>query len=204
MPANPVSSEPVSRIIARGRFFCPVCMEQRGFRQTEVLRALHLGPLRFRLGRLGEYVECEHCLSTFRLEVLAYDAGERTPYVRSEYQRALKRILALMVMVDGVIEAPEIETVRRIFRDVAGIELEPEEVEREVHAASRTPTTVARYLARVVGYLNSYGKEQVLKGAVLVSCSDGDLHPREAAIVRRLAGVLHVADQTVDELLAAT
>lgn len=204
MPSIPFGPKPLSQVVSRGRFFCPVCLERRGFEQTEVRRALHVGPLRVRLGRIGEYVECERCLSTFRPEVLAYDAGERTPRVRAEYQRALKRILALMVMVDGVVEAPEIETVRKVYRDVSGIELAFEEVEEEVHAASRTPTSAARYLARVAGYLNPYGKAQVLKGAVLVSRSDGVLHPQEVAIVRRLAGVLHVADVTVEELLAAT
>ena len=65
------------------------------------------------------------------------------------------------------------------------------------------PTTAARYLARVAGYLNEYGKEQVLRAAALVSLCDGHLDAREQNVVRRLGGVLKLEGGRVDAILAA-
>ncbi len=203
MPTILFGTEPNPMRAGGGEFFCPTCMARRPYQRTEVRRRLRvLAVLRLPAGRLGEYVECGVCLSTFRPEVLAYDAGERTPAVMAEYQRAMKRILALMVAADGVIQPPEIQMVRRVFEDLSGIPLGRQEVLDEVAEVGSSPTSAARYLARVVGYLNDYGKEQVLRAAARVSHADGQLHAREAAVVRRLGGVLHLPPARIDAILA--
>jgi len=136
--------------------------------------------------------------------VLAYDAAERTPSAVAEYQRAVLRILALMAAADGVMREPEIAMVRQVFQGITGKALSAEAVVAEVTDAGRAPTTAARFLARVVGYLNEYGKEQVLRAAALVSCSDGELHDREAEVVRRLGGVLRLSAVRVEDILEET
>ncbi len=113
----------------------------------------------------------------------------------------MRRILAVMVAADGRIREPEVETVRRIFRAVTGKLLTPEEVLAEVTDAGRNPMSAARFLARVMGYLNDYGKEQILRAASLVSRCDGELHAREAEMVRRLGGVLRLPGRRVERIL---
>lgn len=204
MPNILFGTEPNPIRVGHGEFFCPHCMETRPYERTDVRRALRLlSVVRLPAGRLGEYVECQHCLSTFRPEVLAYDAGERTPLVMAEYQYAVRRVLALMVAADGVIQPPEVQIVRRIFDDLTGLPLSRDDVLDEVAQVGREPSTAARYLARVVGYLNEYGKEQVLRAAVRVSHADGALDEREAAMVRRLGAVLHLPAERTEAILAA-
>lgn len=188
--------------VERGEFFCPECHTDRPYHRVVVRRALTLG--RWRLlwwGRWGEYIECFECLATYRPEVLAYDAGDETAEVMAEYQQAVRRVLALMVATDGVIEDAEIQTVRTIFEAVSGGRLSRSDVLREVDEVTRTPTTVARYLSRVVGYLNDYGKEQVLRAARMVSRADGVVVASELHMMRRLGGVLHLSQKRVEALL---
>ncbi len=190
--------------VGTGEFECPECMARRPYQRTRVLRRLRVLGVAFPAGVLGEYIECGGCLATFRPEVLAYDAGARTPEAVAEYQRAMRRILALMVAADGKVREREIATVRRIFEAVTGKTLTAADVRAEVEEAGRAPTSAARSLARVIGYLNEYGKEQILRAAALVSRSDGELHAREADLVRRLGAVLKVAPRRIERILGGT
>jgi uncharacterized tellurite resistance protein B-like protein len=176
-------------------------MGRRSYIRTQVRRTLHFFGMAFSSGTIGEYVECDDCLSTFRPEVLAYDAGELSESATGEYQRAMKRILALMVAADGVIQDPEIEVVREIFENVCGVELTEQDVMDEVALVRNEPTTAARYLARINGYLNDYGREQILRAASLVSHSDGALDEREAMLVRHLGAVMKVPAERIAEIL---
>jgi len=194
-------TEPTPVRVGQGEFDCPECMARRPYHRTRVARRLHVLGAVLPAGIYGEYVECQVCLATFRPEVLAYDAGERTPAAIAEYQRAMRRILAVMVAADGRIRDPEVEVVRRIFRAVTGKLLTRDEVLEEVADAGRNPMSAARFLARVMGYLNDYGKEQILRAAALVSRCDGELHAREAEMVRRLGGVMRLPGRRVERIL---
>ncbi len=204
MPTIFFGTEPTPHRVGTGEFQCPECMARRSYQRTRVLRHLRVLGVAFPAGILGEYIECRGCLATFRPEVLAYDAGARTPEAVVEYQRAMRRILALMVAADGKVRDREIATVRRIFEAVTGKALTAAEVRAEVDEAGRAPTSAARFLARVIGYLNDYGKEQILRAAALVSLSDGELHVREADLVRRLGAVLKVAPRRIERILGGT
>ncbi len=204
MPSIVFGTEPNPIRRDEGEFFCPECAELRAYQRVEVRRTLVLFALPLlRYGPIVEYVECEACRGTYRPEVLAYDAGGATGRIIPEYQRAVRRILALMVAVDGRIRDPEIATVRQIYEAVCGTRLGRGEILDEVEAVGREPITVARYLARVVGYLNDYGKEQVLRAIALVSRCDGEVHEREAGMLRQLARVMHVPAATVESILDA-
>jgi uncharacterized tellurite resistance protein B-like protein len=189
--------------VNRGTFSCPHCIAERGYARVIVHRSITVIGVHMRFGREGEYIECTGCLSTYRPEVLAYDAGTDAPRVLAEYQRALKRVLALLVITDGRIHEAEIDTVQRVFEAVCGESLSTSEVIDEAKQVSAAPTTAARYLAQVIGHLNDYGKEQVLRGAALVSHADGSLHEREENMVRRLGGVMRLDQARIDAVLHA-
>lgn len=202
MPSILFGSALSARRMERGRFTCPECGRDRPYQRTVVKRSLAvLGQPLLSMGTSGEYIECEVCLSTFRPEVLAFDAGSASSRVQVEYQRAMRRVLALLAAADGVLREPEIATVQWVYEAVSGKRLSREEVIAEVDEVGRYPTTVARYLARVVGYLNDYGKEQVLRAAASISSSDGDVHEREARMLRRLGGVMAMEPGRVEAVI---
>jgi uncharacterized tellurite resistance protein B-like protein len=188
--------------VERGEFSCPDCGPARGYDRILVRRSIRLlGRAIVPFGHLGEYIECSGCSSTFRPEVLAYDAGTKTPVVMAEYQQVVRRLLALMMVSDGVIAEPEIQIVQTIFEAVSGRGLARQEVLDEAKAVTRQPATAARYLASVVGYLNEYGKEQVLRAAAMVSRADGRVHQRERELVVRLGAVLRVSPDCIGRVL---
>lgn len=188
--------------IERGRFTCPGCAAAFAYERIVVRRTFRLlGRSLFTVGRLGEYVECSGCSGTYRPEVLAYDAGDATSVVMAEYQRVVKRLLALMMVTDGVIAEPEIATMRDIFEAVTGQSLGRAEVLDEAAEVTRQPATAARYLAGVAGYLNEYGKEQVLRAAAMVSRADGTVHQRERELIVRLGAVMRTDPARVGRVL---
>lgn len=195
---------PAPRRIERGEFSCPTCSGPQRYDRVVVGRSLTLfgARLPLRRGHYGEYVECLACLATFRPEVLAYDAGNDTRRIMAEYQRVMLRLLALMIVTDGVIREPEITTVREIVDAVSGLDPTRSEVLDETRAVLAAPITVPRYLAGVVGWLNEYGKEQVLRAAAMVSRADGVIHPKEREMVRRLGGVMRAEPARIDLVLA--
>jgi uncharacterized tellurite resistance protein B-like protein len=187
--------------IERGGFTCPDCAGPRAYDRVVVRRTARVLGVLLRFGRWGEYIECAACLATYRPEVLAYDAGAATHRVMAEYQRVMRRVLALMVVTDGRIAEPEIATVRDIFEAVSGRRLSRDDVLDETRAVVRQPMTVARYLAGVLGHLNDYGKEQILRAAAMVARADGATHESERSMVRRLGGVLRVERLRVEAVL---
>lgn len=202
MPSLLFGSALRSERIGGGRFYCPECGVVRTYTRTRVRRSVSvLGQPLLSMGTAGEHIECAECLATFRPEILAYEAGDATPEVMAEYQRALRRVLALIVAADGVIREPEIDGVREVFEAVTGRRLTPDEVLAEVDELRRSPKSVARYLAAIVGYLNEHGKEQVLRGAALISRVDGSVHESERRMLRRVGGVMGLEPTRTEAIL---
>ncbi|MGH7464855.1 MAG: TerB family tellurite resistance protein [Longimicrobiales bacterium] len=153
-------------------------------------------------GIYGEYIECGTCLSTYRPAALAFQ-GEENPRIAAEYEQALLRVLALLVISDGHIHPAEVGTVQRVYSAVTGRQLTRAEVTAEARDVAQHPTSAARYLGQVVGFLNDRGKEQVLRGAALVTGADGRVHDAEAEMVRRLGAVMQLEPGRVEYVLGA-
>ena len=180
----------------RGEFACPECAATRAYRRIRASASPEADA-----EVEAELVECEACLSTYRPEVLAYDASDPQRPAMAEYQRTILRVLAMMVITDGHIHGREVETVREVFRAVSGREIPPERVLDEIVEVRREPVTVARYLARAMAFLNEYGREQVLRACVLISRADQHLHRRESEMVRHLGRVMRLEQERIEEIL---
>ncbi|MEX1184452.1 MAG: TerB family tellurite resistance protein [Gemmatimonadota bacterium] len=189
------------RLAGTGTFACPECAATRPCTRVVVGRVVRLFAVHVTVGSYGEYIECDDCLSTWRPEVLAFDSHEARAVIASEYQHALRRVLALLVITDGRVRDAEITTVQRIYEAVTGTRLRREEVLAEMEEVRLHPVTVASYLARVVGRLNERGKEQVLRGAAMVSGADGEVHRTEAGMIHRLGAVLKLDDARIAAVL---
>lgn len=192
-----------SRPTDRGTFSCPVCRDLRPYTRVVVGRVIRVFAIRLPAGRYGEYIECSSCLGTWRPAALALRQSEDARRTATEYERALLRVLALLVISDGHIHDEEVATVQRVYAAVTGSLLTREDVIAEAEDVAAHPTTAARFLGHVVGYLNDRGKEQVLRGAALVSGADGRVHDAEAELVRRLGAVMQLEPERVEYVLHA-
>ena len=89
----------------QGRFYCPSCWGECGYHKRGVFRFFAIAdvPL-IPLGMVGDYIECEACKATFGERVLEFEPVEGKDDFESEYERAVKRVLVLMMLADGVVD----------------------------------------------------------------------------------------------------
>ena len=201
MPTLLFPTGPAPRPTERGTFRCPACNGPHPYTRVVVGRVVRFFAIQLPAGTYGEYVECGTCLATFRPSALAFHDRHGESDIQAEYERALRRVLALLVVSDGHIDDAEITTVQRVYAAVTGSQLSRAEVVGEAKEVAEHPTSAARYLGEVVGYLNDRGKEQVLRGAALVIGADGHVHDSEAEVVRRLGAVMQLGDDRIEFVL---
>lgn len=201
MPSLLFPTGTAPRATGHGTFRCPSCRGSHPYTRVVVGRVMRIFAIQLPAGIYGEYIECATCLSTYRPSALAFDTGEEREGIAAEYERALRRVLALLVISDGHIHDAEITTVQRVYSAVTGSQLSRQAIIEEAREVAEQPTSAARYLSEVVGYLNDRGKEQVLRGAALVTGADGHVHESEAEVVRRLGSVMQLDEDRIEYVL---
>lgn len=193
-----------------GQFHCPKCAVTQGYRHRRVRRFFHIFfiPL-IPLNLAGEYVECGQCKGTYKLEVLAMMKGiaagtqQASQLPLSEGQRAVRRILALMLLADGRVEESEISAIIEFLRYSERRDVTRDEVLAEIEAARRQPADVEAYCRQVMGFLNDQGKADVLQAAHVIASADGHVDPAEQRLLERLGVALGMRPQQVASQLSS-
>ena len=178
----------------RGEFHCPGCDARRPYEHKRVRRffTLYFIPI-IPLDVLGEYVECQHCRDTYGSDVLSYDPTAGKKLFEAGFHAAVKRVMVLMMMADGKVDAEEIETIRQVFGKLSKREVTQAEVDAEVSAARSEGRGLRQYLASVSGNLNDAGKELVVQAAFFVAAADGTVTEEETALLAELASALEMS-----------
>lgn len=184
----------VTYATGRGEFHCPGCDARRPYAHKRVRRffTLYFIPI-IPLDVLGEYIECQHCRDTYKPEVLSYDPSAGKKLFEAEFHAAVKRVMVLMMMADGTIDAEEIETIRQVFGKLSSRDVTQAEVDAEVNAAKSEGRGLRQYLASVSSNLNDAGKELVVKAAYFVAAADGKITDEETALLAELASALEMS-----------
>lgn len=186
-----------------GDFHCPSC-GQGQYRHRRVRRffTLYFIPL-IPMDLAGEYVECVGCENTYDPEVLSYDPTAARARMEAEYHRAVRRVMALMLLADGVVDDEEIATIQQVYQQLAGAALSADEVQREIERAGAEGLGVTEALERFRGRLNDAGKEMVVRAAFLVAAADGEFAEEEQALLDEIAAALEMSPAHVRGVLAA-
>ena len=145
----------VTSVAGTGIFFCPECNTKTEYQHKHVRRAatVFFVPV-VNLDLLGEYIECQSCLNTFKMEVLNYDPKEAERQFQAVYTEAVKRVMTMMMLADGKIEQDEVATIRGIFNEIAERDLSKEELENEIEDCNNNPTSMKEYLKTIGPMLN--------------------------------------------------
>ena len=177
-----------------GTFNCPQCGGNAGYRHRRVRRffTLYFIPV-IPLDKLGEYIECDNCAGTFTEAVLSYDPHAENRMIEAAYHSAIKRVMVLMMMADGVIDDDEVEAIRGIYQAVAGRPMSESEVRDEIRQAESDGMSVAEYTANMVVVLNNNGKEFIIKAAHGVAMADGVMAPEERMLMDEIADALQLS-----------
>lgn len=186
-----------------GQFFCPGCEGRESYRHRKVRRffTLYFIPV-IPLDLLGEYIECQRCTSTYKTSILAYDPQQAAAAEEAEFHKAVRRVLVLMMLADGVIEDAEIDAIQTILGKLEDREVTRQEIEVEITVAQAQSTDIKEYCRGMAGYLNDAGREMVVKAAILVAGADGRFDDSERDALAKLASALNMSRAHFSGVLA--
>ena len=205
MPTSSISlrTRAVKSTKKSGSFHCPQCEAETQFhyciaRKFLMLSSIPLIPL----GSLGEYVECTICQGTFVPRVLEYDPTANENVFQSEYEKAVRHSMVLMMLADGHIANKEMLVVQKIINKYGHADMSLEQLKLFVEQVSLQKEPMYTYLARVGPGLNDYGKEMLIKCALAVASADGHIdHNEEALITREMARILEMSNAHLRRVL---
>jgi len=185
-----------------GQFHCPQCNGRRSYAHKNVRRffTLFFIPL-IPLDKLGDYVECQTCRSSFNSRVLSFDPGAEQKRFEAEFQIAVKRVLVLMALADGVIDDKETEMIQSIYTKVTSSEITLTEINSEIEVARNDKRGVNQFLTKMAGTLNASGKELVLQAAFFIAAADGEFQKEEVAMLESIGKSLQMTPAHISGVL---
>ncbi len=187
-----------------GTFYCPACLDEQPYKKCGVIRFLALAGIPILpVGRFGDYIECESCRTSYDDRVLDFEPIEGKARYEYQYEHAIKRVLVLMMLADGVVDPTEVATICDVFRRVTERALSEAEVQAEVDAANADGYDVETYTRGLLGRLNQKGKDTIIRAAFMVAAADGEFQDGERALLGRLGQALQIAPKYLEEVMAA-
>ena len=194
----------ITSTVKSGEFHCPECGgTQYVHKKVRRFFTLYFIPI-IPLNVVGEFVECQRCGLGFDPEVLQWDPAQGRREFDAQFETAVKKVLMMMMLADGVIDAAEIETIQEIYEDLTGEFLAEDTIRAEAARLEQLGTTITQELEGMEPMLSPQGKEMVVRAAVLVAASDGVIDESEEVLFDELANALGVTPAhfrgIVDEL----
>ena len=100
-----------------GQFHCPNCniKEEYGKKYVQDWFTLFFIPIFPISGKKNDHIECRKCESIYHTDVIEYKPAISDEEMESEYEKALKNVLCLMILADKKVEEEEISTVSNIY-----------------------------------------------------------------------------------------
>ncbi|GAP61722.1 hypothetical protein ARMA_0145 [Ardenticatena maritima] len=187
---------------ASGDFFCPACESRQPYKHQIVRRyfTLYFIPL-LPLETLGEYIECQTCKGTYKLNVLNYDPDQAAKRFWQKFQQVTRDVLFLMARTNDRIYLEQIRTICAFSEHALGLSSTPQETQREILAMETSPRAVVDALTEIATDLNDKGKELILRGAFLVALADGDLSEEEMKFITAIGLALQMSQYHVRAVL---
>ena len=178
----------VKSIKGKGEFHCPHCNGKQAYVLKQVKRffSFLFMPI-IPLGKKGEYVDCNNCRATFIPNVLSYDPSHDDHAFLSEYDKAMKHCLVLIMIADDKVDPHEMSIVLNIINKFSHNDINMTELEDYVRDVRRHPQPVGTYLKAVSTSLNNHGKEMIIKSALAVASSDGNINQSEIKVIKHMA-----------------
>lgn len=186
-----------------GEFLCPQCATNKRYKHKKVTNffTLYFIPL-IPLGRAGDYVECQTCEGTFVSRVLDYNPQLAGDNFQSEYEKAMRHSMVMMMLADGEIDDNEMLTVQRIINKFGHHDMSLDELEDYVDQVEDENEAVDTYLRRVTPNLNEHGKEIIIKCAITVAGADGHIDQSEIDMIKEMARAMDMSASHLKGILS--
>ena len=187
-----------SHTIGSGQFFCPREGGDRRYEHKEARRwfTLFFIPL-IPLDRLGDYIECTSCQSTYYTTVLEAPTGASIQDVMTQ---AIRYVAVSLTLADGHVAPEERRVATEVVRQFASVEYGESDLVADLDRLD--PAGLVDNLEELGGILNQHGKEAVLEAAMRLAASDGSIDPTEIATIEQIGRALTMTDAHVRGVIA--
>ena len=188
-----------------GEFHCPNCNTPRTYNKKYVQDwfTLYFIPTFPVGGKKNEHIECEECSSIYHLDVIDHKPGLNDEEMASEYEKALRNVLCLMIIADNKVEDEEVKTVSDIFNKLTNNKkLSKVKIDKTIIKLKKDNLTVDEYLKEIRPYLNAEHRELIIKAMYYVAGSDGHLDDRESELLMYTAKVLEMTPAHIKGVLS--
>lgn len=178
----------VTTTVATGEFYCPVCNARTFYHHNQVhekATVFFVSVANLRL--LGEYIECQSCGNTYKMDILDYDPEQEQRDFEALYLSGLKTVMSMMMSVDGNIDENEKGMMKDIYGKITDSELSDSEIEREIEFCRLNPIGLEKCLNELFPVLNESGRETVIKVAYWISIADGKADEEEIKLLKKMA-----------------
>ena len=192
----------VKSTIKEGKFNCPQCESEKRYKHKKVTKffTLYFIPI-IPLGSAGEFVECQSCNGTFIPKVINYKKNVASDKFLSEYEKAMKHCMVLIMLADGQIDKNEMIMVQKIVNKFGHNDITLNELEKYVESVQNNPEDLSTYLKKITPLLNEHGKEVVIKCALSVAASDGNIDKSELKLIQEMATIMEMSQSHVKGIL---
>jgi len=188
---------------ARGEFYCPQCQAYTRYLHQQVHQkaTVFFVPVA-NLKLLGEYIECQSCDGTFKMEILDYDPQEEQREIEALYRTGIKKVMTMMMLADEKVEDSEIAMMKDIYRKVAQDDLSDHEIKEEIENCIRYPTDMDEFLKDLAPCLNENGREMIFKIAYYVAIADNKFLSKEETLLRNIGKLLQLSSAHIKGIIA--
>ena len=189
----------------KGKFNCPNCNENRDYSKKYVQTwfTLYFIPI-FPVGeKKNEHIECQKCQNIYHTEVANYQPNLDAKKIESEYEKALKNVLCLMIIADGKIKPKEVEVVSNIFNKLTNNKkFSKAQIDKIIDKLKKSKKTVNDYLKEIRPYLNDGHRELIVKAMYYIAASDAHLDEKESKLLIDTSAVLEMTPAHVKGVLS--
>ena len=188
-----------------GQFHCPNCniKEEYGKKYVQDWFTLFFIPIFPISGKKNDHIECKKCESIYHTDVIEYKPALNEVEIESEYEKALKNVLCLMILADKNVKEEEISMVSNIYNKLTNDKkFTKNQIDKIITQLKKDKKTVQQYLKKIKPYLNSGHRELIIKAMYFVASSDGHLDKKEGELLMKTATVLEMTPAHVKGVLA--
>lgn len=192
----------VKSTMKQGEFLCPQCANNQNYKHKKVTRffTLYFIPI-IPLGKAGEFVECQTCKGTFVPRVLDYKPSSNENEFQSQYEKAMRHSMILLMLADGHIDEEELIMVQKIINKFGHNDITRSDLNQLIEEAKASNEPVDKYLSEIAPSLNEHGKEIIIKCGLAVASSDGNIDESEIAMIKDMAKAMEMSSSHLKGIL---
>ena len=116
----------------------------------------------------NDHIECKN-ESIYHTDVIEYKPALNEEEIESEYEKALKNVLCLMILADKKVEEGEISTVSNIYNKLTNDKkFTKNQIDKNIIKLKKEKKNLNQYLKNIKPYLNSGHRELIIKAMYLL------------------------------------